>query len=231
MEKKTILVIEDEADIIELHRYNLKKEGFRVLCASTGEAGLRLLNEEQCDLLILDLMLPGIGGLELCKIIRQQPQNISLPIIMVTALGSDNDIITGLELGADDYVTKPFSPKVLSARVKSLLRRKNQKDDQLEDVIAIHEIRIDRPRHQVFVKDKQVELSAGELAILCLLVKNAGIVLSRNRIINHTRGDNYPVTERSVDVQILGLRRKLGEAGKNIETVRGIGYRLKDQAL
>ena len=181
--------------------------------------------------MILDLMLPGKNGMEVCTEIRNDPKNQHLPIIMLTALGEEDDIIAGLTGGADDYVTKPFSPKVLMARVEAVLRRdieKRKADSETEEVITIHNLRITPRRHEVLVGGKAVQLTITEFTILMLLARRPGWVFSRQQIIDQVRGYDYSVTPRAVDVQIFGLRKKLGETGKNIETVRGIGYRLKE---
>ncbi len=231
MGKATILVVEDDSDIQQLVSYNLIKSGFNVTCADSGEEGLQLLEQEQVDLIILDLMLPGRDGMEICTIIREKPASAQLPIIMLTAKSEEDDIITGLSCGADDYVTKPFSPKVLIARVQALLRRRHDKhlEEQRPDAetITIHSMVIHRGRHEVLVEGKQVYLTATEFTILEQLAGRPGWVYTRQQIIDQIRGYNYLITPRAVDVQIFGLRKKLGQAGACIETVRGIGYRLK----
>lgn len=229
MAGEKILVVEDEPDIQELHRYNLTREGYKVTIAENGDEALKQIRLVQPDLMLLDLLLPGKNGLDVCRIIKQDKLLCNIAIIMVTAKGEDSDVIAGLELGADDYVTKPFSPRVLAARIRTVLRRKQQSiisDNETE--IKIHGITINTERFTVHIEDQPVELTAGEFALLKLFALNPGIVLSRNRIINSIKGDNYAVTERAVDVQILGLRKKMGSKGKHIRTVRGIGYRFKD---
>lgn len=230
MARETILVVEDEQDILELITFNLEANGYTVLQASSGEKGLEVANKKKPDLIILDLMLPGIDGLEVCKKIKRVEDTAEIPIIMVTAKSEDSDIITGLELGADDYITKPFSTKVLIARVRTSLRRERVKEAPKSTIrISIHDITIDTSRYEVLCSETPVNLSATEFAILHYLAKNPGWVFSRNQIIDAVKGDNYPVTERSVDVQILGLRKKLGDQGQYIETVRGVGYRLRNE--
>ncbi|MCI5158825.1 MAG: DNA-binding response regulator [Candidatus Electrothrix sp. AUS1_2] len=179
----------------------------------------------------LNLMLPGKNGLEVCASIREDAQNQHVPVIMLTALGEEDDIVAGLDGGADDYVTKPFSPKVLMARVEAVLRRdaENRKaDSEGEEVITVHDLRITPRRHEVLVGGKSVQLTMTEFTILLLLARRPGWVFSRQQIIDQVRGYDYSVTPRAVDVQIFGLRKKLGMTGKTVETVRGIGYRLKE---
>ena len=218
-------------DIQQLFSYHLIRAGYNVSCADSGEQGLQLLAKEKFSAVILYLMLPGKNGMEVCASIREDSQNQLIPVIMLTALGEDDDIIVGLSGGADDYVTKPFSPKVLMARVEDVLRRETDKrsnDADAEEVITIHDLRITPRRHEVLVGGKAVQLTTTEFTILVLLARRPGWVFSRQQIIDQVRGYDYSVTPRAVDVQIFGLRKKLGETGKNIETVRGIGYRLKD---
>ncbi len=231
--KARILVVEDDADIQQLVSYNLIKSGLNVSCADSGEEALQLLNQERIDLVILDLMLPDKDGMEVCTIIREKPENAALPIIMLTAKSEEDDIITGLACGADDYVTKPFSPRILIARVQALLRRKQKKtlaDQPSEnETITLHSMIIHRGRHEVLVEGSQVHLTATEFTILEQLAERPGWVFTRQQIIDRIRGYDYLITPRAVDVQIFGLRKKLGPAGTCIETVRGIGYRLKEQ--
>ncbi|MCB0359538.1 MAG: response regulator [Bdellovibrionales bacterium] len=228
MARERILVVDDEADIQELVRYNLSKEGYNVVCAGSGEEALDAAESATPDLIILDLMLPGIDGLEVCKRFRSHNGTSSVPIIMLTAKGEEADVVSGLELGADDYVTKPFSPRVLSARVKAALRRRHsQKYDELE-TLAVHDILIDPRRHVVKVGDERIELTPTEFRVLHFLARHPGWVFTRYQIVDAVRGENYPVTDRSVDVQIVGLRKKLGATGEFIETVRGVGYRFRE---
>ncbi|MDK2857964.1 MAG: two-component system, OmpR family, phosphate regulon response regulator PhoB [Verrucomicrobiota bacterium] len=230
MVRTNILVIEDEEDIRELVKYNLQRENFGVLEAGSGEEGLKLVERTAPDLILLDLMLPGKDGLEICRILKRNDRTQNIPIVMMTARGEENDIIMGLELGAEDYVVKPFSPKVLGARVKAVLRR-NASAPELspDDVLKIHDMVIHPGRHEVLVKDKAVDLTATEFRILHFLARRPGWVFTRYQIVNAVHGEDYPVTERSIDVQVVGLRRKLRRAGNCIETVRGIGYRFRDK--
>ncbi len=228
--KPHILIIEDEEDIRELVRYNLEREHFQVSEAESGEAGLKIVGQKTFDLILLDLMLPGKDGLQVCRELKQNKSVCEIPVIMMTAKGEESDIITGLELGADDYVAKPFSPKVLVARVKAVLRRKTAAPQLgAEDVLTIHDLTIHPGRHEVLVKGKPVELTASEFGLLHFLARRPGWVFTRYQIVDAVHGENYPVTERSVDVQIVGLRKKMGKSGDLIETVRGIGYRFKDE--
>lgn len=228
MFKEKILVVDDEEDILELVKYNLEKEGFRVHCVDSGEAALTHVREDSPDVIVLDLMLPGVGGLDVCRELKTRPETALIPIIMLSARSEDADIVAGLELGADDYVTKPFSPRVLLARIRSVLRRRLPPEPDRPDILKIHGITIDPSRHEVLVDEEVKSLSASEFRILHLLARRPGRVYSRGQIISAIRGDDYPVTDRSVDVAIAGLRKKLGEAGQVIETVRGVGYRFRD---
>ena len=231
MAKATILVVEDDPDIRELVSYNLGKEGYTVAAAESGERALELLPTANPDLILLDIMLPGADGLDVLRSLKGEPASSRIPVILATAKSEDTDIITGLELGADDYLTKPFSPKVLIARIRALLRRTAER--RLEraspaDSVEIGGLKLDVARHEVTCDGVSVELSATEFALLDFLMHNPGWVFARNRIIDAIKGKDYPVTERSVDVQILGLRKKLGSLGDRIETVRGVGYRFRD---
>jgi two-component system, OmpR family, alkaline phosphatase synthesis response regulator PhoP len=228
MPKETILIVDDEEDILELIRYNLAKEGYKILCAATGEAGLTMAKTKLPDLIVLDLMLPGIDGIEVCKILKANSKTGHIPILMLTAKGEDSDVVTGLEVGAVDYVIKPFSPKVLIARIRSLIRRKAVQVSEQQTVIKHHDIVIDPSRHEVLIKNKPVELTYSEFRIFYFLAQRPGTVFSRYQIVDAIRGSDYPVTDRSVDVQIVSIRKKLGSVGNCIQTVRGVGYKLKD---
>ncbi len=227
MEKATILVVDDEEDIVELVNLNLAREGYRVLSCTTGEKALEIARSKLPDLIVLDLMLPGIDGLEVCRRLKSGPKTEHVPIVMLTAKGEDADIVTGLELGADDYVTKPFSGKVLVARVRRLLRRATEPVSE-QDVIKVHDLTIDPARHEVWARDRKVDLTRTEFDILRTLAKRPGLVLSRYQIVEAVHDANYLVTDRAVDVQIVSLRKKLGPCAIYIETVRGVGYRFKD---
>jgi two-component system phosphate regulon response regulator PhoB len=231
MARATILVIEDDPDIRELLSFALAKEGWTALMAEDGEAGLAMLPSANPDCVVLDIMLPGMDGLEVLKSLKADPERKRLPVILTTAKGEDADVVTGLELGAEDYVVKPYSPKVLAARIRAALRRTvdlRSHPFRAETFLAKGEIKLDSGKHEVRVKDRKVDLSATEFAILEFLLRSPGWVFSRSQIIDAVKGRDYPVTDRAVDVQILSLRRKLGDSGEDIETVRGVGYRLKD---
>ena len=222
--KKQILIIEDEPDIQELLSFNLDNNGYKVYTASNGEKGLEVARKEHPDLILLDLMLPGIHGLDVCRIIKSDQETSGISIIMLTALGQEEDIIKGLETGADDYVTKPFSLQVLEARIKSVLRRVPENVENTK-TIKIHDIQIKPRTREVKINGDVPELTFTEFQILHLLASHPGWVFTRYQIIDKIRGDNYPVTDRSVDFQIVGLRKKMGGKGNLIQTVRGVGYR------
>jgi two-component system phosphate regulon response regulator PhoB len=227
MAKEKILLVEDAEDILELLRYNLTKEGWQVRCALSGEEAFAAVRDHDFDLILLDIMLPGMDGYEVCRRLRGEPSAAHLPVIMLTAKSEETDMVVGLELGADDYVTKPFSPRVLIARIRAVLRRKAS-CGQTADVLSIGELRIDRSRHEVRVKGELVRLTATEFGILLCLALRPGWVFSRYQIVEAVRGGEYSVTDRAVDVQIVGLRKKLGKLGTCIETVRGVGYRFNN---
>lgn len=227
MTKATILIVDDEEDIRELVELNLSQEGYKVIACETGEQALETVDSKLPDLIILDLMLPGIDGLEVCKKLKSNLKAENIPIVMLTAKGEESDIVTGLELGAEDYVTKPFSGKVLVARVRRILR-KPATNTNSKNIIKIKDLVIDPNRREVLVKDKVIELTFTEFNILHTLVKRPGIVFTRYQIVDALHGSDYLVTERAVDVQIVSLRKKLGSYGKYIETVRSVGYRFKD---
>jgi two-component system alkaline phosphatase synthesis response regulator PhoP len=227
MAKEKILVVDDEEDILELLKFKLSREGYQVTCAASGEEALRRVRSETPDLILLDLMLPGMDGLEVARRLKDKPDTRNIPIVMLTAKGEEADIVTGLELGADDYITKPFSPRILTARVKAVLRRKENASQDKTAVIQIHNLVIHPGPHEVLVNGDPVQLTFTEFGILHYLAQRPGWVFTRSQIVDEVRGDDYYVTDRSVDVQIVGLRRKLGPAGDYIETVRGIGYRFR----
>jgi two-component system phosphate regulon response regulator PhoB len=228
MARESVLIIEDEEDIQELVNYSLSKEGYLTTAVTSGEEGLRSAKSKQPNLIVLDLMLPGMDGLEICRMLKHDPKTQHIPIVMLTAKGEESDVVTGLELGAEDYITKPFSPKVLVARIRTILRRKVKNEAGGEAVLNIHEMTIHPGRHEILVKGKQIELTLTEFKILHLLARRPGWVYTRYQIVNEIRGDEVLVTDRAVDVQIVGLRRKLGTLGKYVETVRGVGYRFKE---
>jgi two-component system phosphate regulon response regulator PhoB len=225
---KRILVVEDERDIVELLRYNLTKNGYQVTAALTGEDAVRLARQSPPDLILLDLMLPGMDGLDVCRLLKGDPQTAGIPIIMTTAKGEEADIVTGLEMGAHDYICKPFSPRVLIARVRVCLRRTREPVDDDNAVVQYRDIAVDPTRHQVRLGDRPIELTATEFRLLHFMARRPGWVFTRTQLIDAVRGDSYSVTERAVDVQIVGLRRKLEQHGEYLETVRGVGYRMRE---
>ena len=226
LDSKNILVVEDDLDIRELISFNLQNEGHQVFEAKDGEAGIDKAREKLPDLILLDLMLPGIQGLDVCRVIKSDQETKETPIIIVTALGQEEDIVKGLETGADDYITKPFSIKVLIARVNAVLKRSIEVGEDKSKDILINGINIRTRSREVRVNENLInDLTFSEFQILYLLAGHPGWVFTRYQIIDKIRGDNYPVTDRSVDFQIVGLRKKLGDAGKLIKTVRGVGYR------
>lgn len=225
--KKHILVVDDEKAILELIQFNLEQNGFNVTTVKTGEAALEKARDVEPDLIVLDLMLPGIDGLDVCRILKSDKDTEDILIMMVTAKGAEEDIVKGLELGADDYLAKPFSPNVLVARIKALIRRGTGNGNKKNDILKYNDLKIHPGRREVSIKNEILDLTYSEFQILYLLVNNPGWVYTRNQIIEAIRGDNYPVTDRSIDFQIVGLRKKLGDYGKYINTVRGVGYRFK----
>jgi two-component system alkaline phosphatase synthesis response regulator PhoP len=228
MAKETILAIDDEQDILDLLSYNLSKEGFRVAAVTTGEEGIRAARAAVPDLILLDLMLPGIDGLEVCRTLKEDARTRQVPIIMLTAKGEEADLVTGLELGADDYITKPFSPRVLLARLRAVLRRRAANPPEETAPLIIRDLTINPGRHEVLVQGRPVDLTVTELRLLHLLARRPGWVLTRSQLVEGVHGNDYPVSDRSVDVQIVALRKKLGPAATYVETVRGVGYRFKE---
>jgi two-component system alkaline phosphatase synthesis response regulator PhoP len=226
--KEKILIVEDEKDIIKMLEYNLKKEGFRVTNARDGEDALDLALRQYPDLILLDLMLPGIDGLEVCKALKKEAKTASIPIIMLTAKSQESDKVVGLELGADDYITKPFSPRELIARIKAVLRRATEKE-RLPDVFQLGDLKIDFAKISVSVKDKPVELTAKEFELLKTLLKAKGRVLSRDYLLDSIWGYDHAmeIQTRTVDVHVRTLRKKLKSAAKMIVTVKNYGYRLE----
>lgn len=233
MARESVLVVDDEREILELVKYNLDKEGYSVTVVESGEDALAATRTKMPDIVVLDLMLPGVDGLEVCRRLKGDDRTRGIPIVMLTAKGSEADVVAGLELGAADYITKPFSPRVLTARIRAVLRR-GDAPAQDETVVRVRELSINPGRHLVLVDDKPVELTASEFRILLFLAKRPGWVFTRQQIVDAAQGDDVFVsdrfvTDRSVDVHIVSLRRKLGVCGSYIETVRGVGYRLQDR--
>jgi len=228
MNSKLIYVVEDEPDIAELLKLTLESEGAVVSHFIEGRDVLQQLQSKSPDMILLDLMLPDMSGFEICKRLRQDSRLAEVPVIMVTAKGEEVDIVKGLEMGADDYVTKPFSPKVLVSRINNIFKRSSRSKPNEEGLLVKGPITIHKGRFEVSVNQKPVKLTKSEFSILLLLASHPGWVYSRSQIVDAIRGDNYSVTERTVDFQMVGLRKKLAEAGKLIETVRGIGYKFQD---
>jgi two-component system phosphate regulon response regulator PhoB len=228
MAKEKILIVEDDEDIQELVNYNLSREGYQTRVVASGEEALTITRNMRPDLILLDLMLPGLDGLEVCRRLKNDAGTGHIPVVMLTAKGEESDIVVGLELGADDYMTKPFSPKILLARLKAVLRRKAKEEKQDNAVLTRGELSIDPGRHEVLTGDERIDLTATEFRVLHFLARKPGWVFTRQQIVDAVKGEDYPVTERSVDVQMVGLRKKLGDYADYIETVRGIGYRFKE---
>lgn len=230
MNKETILLVEDEHDIQDLLKFHLERENLVVETADTGEDALQILKSHAVSLILLDLMLPGIDGLEVCRRLKAQPETAEIPIMMLTAKDSEADIVTGLEMGATDYVCKPFSPRVLMARVHAILRRPvvPPANGSAGPVIEVGPLTVDPGRHKVEIKGKEIPLTFTEFRILRLLAESPGRAFSRQQIVDQVRGESYAVTERIVDVQMVSLRKKMGPMGDWIETVRGVGYRFKE---
>jgi DNA-binding response OmpR family regulator len=229
MTGKLITLIEDEPDIQEIIAYNLKREGYQVSAALNGEEGLDLIERKKPDLILLDLMLPGIDGLEVCRRLRSRPETQDIPIIMVSAKGEETDVVLGLGLGADDYIAKPFSPKELIARVKAVLRRsKIQTQIPSDDKIVHGSLLIEPSKHKVSLAGKEIIFTASEFKMLATLANSPGRVYTREQLINHSLGENVVVVDRNIDVHIRAIRKKLGEEYNFIETIRGIGYRFSD---
>jgi two-component system phosphate regulon response regulator PhoB len=225
MNKLKIEIIEDDRDIVEMVEYNLKEEGYRTIAAFDGEKGIEQAKREKPDLIILDLMLPAIDGFEVCKILRQQESTSRIPIIILSAKSRETDKVVGLELGADDYVTKPFSPRELLARIKAVLRRHEERPAA---EIKRGQIVIDSVKHKALVKGQEVELTATEFRLLESLAKKPGVAFSRNQLLDAVGTDESMVYDRTVDAHVKSLRRKLGRAKDYIETVRGVGYRFRE---
>ena len=224
-QEKSVLIIEDDKDIVELLLFHLNKNKYKTSYSYNGEDGLKKARDNNPDLILLDLMLPGIHGLDVCRILKSDQNTKNISIIILTAMGQEEDIVKGLETGGDDYITKPFSLDIISARIKSVLRRSTINQNDIEKTINKHGIII-RPRsREVIIGKKYINLTFTEFQILYLLASHPGWVFTRYQIIDKIRGDNHPVTDRSVDFQIVGLRKKIGEKGKLIMTIRGVGYK------
>ena len=228
--KSKILVVEDEQDIRNLLVFNLEKNDFNVQAVDNGEKALSLIRSNNFDLILLDLMIPGISGFDLTRILKNDDETSEVPIIMLTAKGEEHDIVKGLEIGAQDYITKPFSIKVLIARVNKIIQNKNE-SLKGKGIIEFSDLSINIKSRDVIVEGKSINLTFTEFEILKLLASHSKWVYTRTEIIDQVRGDNYIVTDRTIDFQIVGLRKKLGSYGKCIKTVRGVGYRFATQGL
>ena len=229
MKNEKIVVIEDEEDILEVIAYNLKREGFDVVTSTSGEDGLAKIERVAPNLVILDLMLPEIDGLDLCRTLKSDPVTQGIPVIMVTAKGEESDVVLGLGMGADDYVTKPFSPKELVARVKAVLRRgRSAPETDRRERIVRDGVVIDPQRHDVRVDGESVVLTATEFRLLHFLASHPGRVFTRDQLLTRVIGDEAIVIDRNIDVHVRAIRKKLGKHRQLIETIRGVGYRSKD---
>jgi DNA-binding response OmpR family regulator len=227
--REKILVIEDEADILEVIQYNLTREGYRVSTSRNGDDGLVCAKRDAPDLVVLDLMLPGLDGLEVCRRMQADPITAAIPIIMVTAKGEESDIVIGLQLGADDYVSKPFSPKELTARIKAVLRRGPLKQEQNGNQRIVRDgLVVDAEKHQVLVDGEAQVFTATELRLLHFLAAHPGRVFARDQLLSRVIGDHAVVIDRTIDVHIGAIRRKLGPYRDMVETIRGVGYRFLD---
>lgn len=225
---KTILIIEDETDLAELVSFNLEKEGYRPLIATDGPSGLESARHNSPDLILLDLMLPGMSGMEICKVLKSKDKTARIPIIMLTAKGEEIDRVVGFEVGADDYVVKPFSPRELLLRIKAVLRRAGS-EESVSKIIKVGPISIDTDRHIVIVDGNDVILTTTEFKLLFNLAERLGRVQSRDRLLKDVWGINHMGDTRTVDTHITRLRTKLGEAGEMIKTIRGFGYKMEKE--
>lgn len=227
--KQHVFVVEDEEDILDLIRHHLGKEGYAVSTATNGMEAVKAILRKPPDLVLLDLMLPGLDGLEVCRMLKKDAKTADVPILMVTAKDEESDVVAGLELGADDYVVKPFRMKELIARVRAALRRRRGPAPDAEAPVRAAGLEIHPGRHEVLVDGQPVDMTVTELRILHLLAGRPGWVMTRDQIVDAVRGQDYAVTDRAVDFQIVGIRRKLGARAELIETVRGVGYRFRDE--
>ncbi len=224
----SILIIEDHADIVEIVEYNLEQEGFKLDVAMDGETGLKKALDHPPELILLDLMLPALDGLEVCKRLRNSEKTKKVPIIMLTAKGEEKDIIRGLELGADDYVTKPFSPKELVARLKAVLRRVGGKVPTPTEQLKISDLEVDLGKHLVKLHGEELRLTLTEFRLLQVLIEGEGRIFTRDQLIDRVRGEEITIVDRNIDVHISSLRRKLKDVGSRILTIRGVGYRFQE---
>jgi two-component system phosphate regulon response regulator PhoB len=228
MSGEKILVIEDEQDISDLIRYNLEREGHSVIQVTSGEKGLTEARKSKPQLILLDLMLPGIDGLQVCRGLKSEDITRDIPVIILTAKSEEADIVAGLELGADDYITKPFSPRVLLARLRAVLRRKAEAVIPDGRTIVFRNLRIDPGKHLVSVGGKTIALTHTEFNLIHVLARRPGWVFTRNQLVDAIRGEDVFITDRTIDVHVAGLRKKLGKGNDFIETIRGVGYRFKE---
>jgi DNA-binding response OmpR family regulator len=227
--RETVLVIEDESDILEVIEYNLRREGFEVQSSREGREGLRMVRGEMPSLLLLDLMLPGVDGIEICRQVKADPATRQIPVLIVSAKGEESDVVLGLGVGADDYITKPFSPRELIARVKAVLRRGPLRDETAgQERISISNVTIDAGRHEVIVDGQQVSFTATEFRLLHYMARHPGRVFTRDQLLSSVIGDDVAVIDRNIDVHVRSVRKKLGSYRDLIETIRGVGYRFAD---
>lgn len=231
MTRNRIAIVEDEADIREILEYNLSREGFEVESATDGSSGLEMIQRSKPELVLLDLMLPDIDGLEVCRQLKGDEETSDISIIMVSAKGEESDIVLGLGLGADDYIPKPFSRKELVARVRSVLRRASRSAPKAsdQDVVVRGRLKIDPARHKAWIEDQEVEFTATEFRILLLLARHPGRIFSRSQILTEARGELAAAFDRSVDAHVRTIRKKLGSERALIETVRSVGYRFAEE--
>ena len=225
--KKKICIIEDEKDIVRLLSYNLTKEGYDVVSYESGDQAFEFIKSHRPHLVLLDIMIPDIDGFEVCKLLKSNPDTATIPIIMITAKTEESNIVTGLELGAEDYITKPFSIAILIARVRTALRRTTKKETIPDPVLVFDNLKLYPDRYEVYVDETLVSLNHTEFQLLCCLSSQPGRVFSRMQIIDFMKGENYYVTQRLVDVLLVSIRKKLGKAASLIQTVRGVGYKFK----
>ncbi len=235
MPKPTVLIVEDEPDIAELIKFHCEREGCEAKVVGSGKAALDVVKREPPDLLILDLMLPDVGGIEICRRVKQWPETRDVPVVMVTAKGEESDVVAGLEIGADDYVVKPFSPRVLMARVRAVLRRTSEVAEAVEAGNRLERLGgrlvVDNDRHQVMIDGQPIELTVTEFGILNHLAQRPGFVRTRDQIIAAVHGRNVVLSSRTIDVHVTALRKKLGELNSCVETVRGVGYRFAESLV
>ena len=229
MKEKKIVVVEDEPDLVDVVTYNLKREGYLVSAARRGDEGLNLIRSELPDLVLLDLMLPGMDGLSICRQMKSDGALKAIPIIIASAKGEESDVVIGLEMGADDYLAKPFSPRELLARIKAVLRRGTPTDNASDDRIVVRDLIIDPGKHEVRIKDEVVSLTSTEFKLLHHLASSRGRAFSREQLLNRVVGMGVVVVDRNIDVHIRALRKKLGERSDMIQTIRGVGYRFVEK--